>query len=207
MPENNTRVWEISLTKGMVELFPSTASSLSLDSITRKLQQGLYSTFRTFDGGKRVLGLRAHLKRLYQPAVTQPTKPAVPVEFLRLCLAELLKEYPDEARVRVIMTRDGQVYVVIEALKLISTIQPPADNVVLMTDGLPTIGLGPSLFGKVSARRRLNLFKDAVQLIPKELPINVILYQIEGDPEAAAAFWGLARASSGSFFCPSRDWP
>ena len=94
-----------------------------------------------------------------------------------------------------------------KALKVISKIQPSPDNVILMTDGLPTIGSGPSLFGKVSARRRLSLFRDAIQLIPEDLQINVILYQMEGDPEAASAFWGLARASHGSFFCPSRDWP
>ena len=94
-----------------------------------------------------------------------------------------------------------------KALKVISKIQPSPDNVVLMTDGLPTMGSGPSLFGNVSARRRLSLFRDAIQLIPEDLQINVILYQIEGDPEAASAFWGLAKANRGSFFCPSRDWP
>lgn len=94
-----------------------------------------------------------------------------------------------------------------KALKLISTINPPPDNVVLMTDGLPTVGSGPSLLRKVSARRRFGLFKNAVRLIPDAVSVNVILYQMEGDPEAASAYWRLARVTKGSFFCPSRDWP
>ena len=94
-----------------------------------------------------------------------------------------------------------------KAVKIISEMNPPADNVVLMTDGLPTMGAGPSLFKKVSARQRLNIFKNAIGQIPEAVPINVILYQMEGDPEAASAYWRLAMITRGSFFCPSRDWP
>ena len=84
---------------------------------------------------------------------------------------------------------------------------PQPDNVVLMTDGLPTKGAGPTLFKKASARKRLNLFKNAIQQLPEAVPLNVILYQMEGDPEAASAYWILAALSGGSFFCPARDWP
>ena len=93
----------------------------SLDAITRHLPQGFYSTFRTFDGGRRALGLRAHLQRLYQPAVLQQIKPAVPADVLRRHLAEILGEYPGEARVRAIMTRSGQVYIALEPLKPLPT--------------------------------------------------------------------------------------
>lgn len=93
------------------------------------------------------------------------------------------------------------------ALKLISQLSPPPDNVVLMTDGLPTIGARSAILGTVSARRRLHLFNDAIRIVPKNLPINVILYQMEGDPQAASSFWTLATYTRGSFFCPSRDWP
>jgi hypothetical protein len=34
-----------------------------------------------------------------------------------------------------------------------------------------------------------------------------MLFPIEGDPAAAAAFWSLAINTKGSFITPSRDWP
>src|ERR1044071_2096990 len=86
----------------------------SLDEVTRQLPEGYYSTFRTFDGSTRVLGLSAHLQRLYQPVPT----PEVSESFLRRQLFALLEPYrPDEARVRVIMTNPGQVYIASEPLK------------------------------------------------------------------------------------------
>jgi branched-chain amino acid aminotransferase len=121
MPENTIdaiKVWELSGERGAFELKLPELSSL--DAVTRQLPQGLYTTFRTYAGGKRVLGLRAHLQRLYQPAVTQQSKhsvPSVPVEKLRYDLAEILQAYPDEARVRLMMAADGQVYIAVEPLK------------------------------------------------------------------------------------------
>jgi len=86
----------------------------SLDEVTRQLPDGYYSTFRTFDGGTRVLGLSAHLQRLYQPVRT----PEVSESFLRRQLFTVLERHrPDEARVRVIMTKQGQVYIASEPLK------------------------------------------------------------------------------------------
>jgi len=86
----------------------------SLDAITRQLPEGYYSTFRTFDGCTRVLGLTAHLQRLYEPVST----PEVSDSSLRRQLLTLLEPYrPGEARVRVMMTKQGQVYVAIEPLK------------------------------------------------------------------------------------------
>lgn len=88
----------------------------SLDAITRQLPEGYYSTFRTFDGCTRVLGLTDHLRRLYKPVPT----PGVNESFLRRQLLALLEPYrPDEARVRVMMTKQGQVYIAIEPLKML----------------------------------------------------------------------------------------
>ena len=42
----------------------------SLDAITRQLPDGYYSTFRTYAEGTRVLGLTAHMQRLYEPVST-----------------------------------------------------------------------------------------------------------------------------------------
>jgi branched-chain amino acid aminotransferase len=86
---------------------------ISLDEITRQLPEGYYSTFRTFDGASRVLGLTAHLRRLYEPVAT----PEVDEPFLRRQLSALLESYrPGEARVRVVMTKQGQVYLAITSL-------------------------------------------------------------------------------------------
>jgi branched-chain amino acid aminotransferase len=103
------KAWRISPTQNRkLELETS-----SLDEFTRQLPDpdGYYSTFRTFDGCTRVLGLTAHLQRLYGPVST----PEVSESFLRRQLLTLLEPYrPNEARVRVTMTRHGEVYVAIE---------------------------------------------------------------------------------------------
>jgi branched-chain amino acid aminotransferase len=86
----------------------------SLDAVTRQLPEGYYSTFRTFGGGWRVLGLAAHFRRLYEPV----SAPEVDASILRRQLVALLEPYrPDEARVRVMMTKEGETYVAIEPLK------------------------------------------------------------------------------------------
>ena len=86
-------------------------------------------------------------------------------------------------------------------------LKPPPDNVYLIVDSLPTMGTRPPRSSTVTGRARLDLFQDAVQQLPAQVPINIILFPMEGDPMAAAAFWNLARISGGSFLSPSRDWP
>ena len=83
----------------------------SLDAITRQLPEGYYSTFRTYDGCTRVIGLTAHLRRL----------PNVDAALLRRNLLPLLEPYRTcEARIRVMMTKQGQLYASIEPLKPLS---------------------------------------------------------------------------------------
>ena len=115
MHGTNIRVWEITSEKGRVELYPEDTSSL--DAVTRGLPQGFYSTFRTFDGGRRVMGLRAHLQRLYQPAKLQQIEPTVSVGILRTHLAEILSECQNEARLRVAITTKGKIYITTQPLK------------------------------------------------------------------------------------------
>lgn len=88
-----------------------------------------------------------------------------------------------------------------------AAMEPPPDNVILLVDGLPTRGAREPSKGKVSGRERLKHFEQAVRALPSRIPINVILYPMEGDPMAAAAYWKLALATRGSFLSPSRDWP
>ena len=88
-----------------------------------------------------------------------------------------------------------------------AALEPPPDNVYLITDSLPTMGTRVPRGSTVTGRARLDLFQNAVRRIPAQVPINVIMFPMEGDPMAAAAFWNLARVSGGSFLSPSRDWP
>ena len=81
------------------------------------------------------------------------------------------------------------------------------DNVFLLTDGLPTQGKTRHRSGRVSGKQRLNYFKQALKRLPRNVPVNTILFPIEGDPLAASEYWKLAVASGGSFMSPSSDWP
>ncbi len=94
--------------------------------------------------------------------------------------------------------------------KVFSTIRKMAlkpDNVILITDGLPTQGKNKSNKSKVSPAERIKLFQEAVKILPSGIPVNTILLPMEGDPMAAVLFWQLAIDSKGSFMTPSRDWP
>jgi len=101
------RTWKITRSKHEEIQFSERSS---LDSITKQLPEGYYSTFRTYDGCTRVLGLTSHLKRL----------PDIDASSLRRHLKQLLEPYhPGEARVRVMQTGRGQVYIAIEPLMLL----------------------------------------------------------------------------------------
>ena len=96
----------------------------------------------------------------------------------------------------------------INAFSVISRLNPIPDNVFLVVDGLPTQGpTAPGSGGLVTARDRLKLFERAVSSVPVGVPINVILFPMEGDPRAASAYWQLAQATGGSFMSPAGDWP
>jgi hypothetical protein len=92
------------------------------------------------------------------------------------------------------------------AFASIGTLNPMPDSVYLITDGLPTMGKVPQT-GTVSGKQRVRFFDEAVQALPKKVPINILLLPMEGDPKAAAAFWLLAQKTGGSYFNPSKDWP
>jgi len=93
------------------------------------------------------------------------------------------------------------------ALTVITGLSPRPDNVTLLVDGLPTMGAGKEARGTVSANQRAKLFAKAVKSLPRSIPINVVLFPMEGDPMAASAYWQLAMAHRGSFMSLSEDWP
>ena len=89
----------------------------------------------------------------------------------------------------------------------VNALNPRPDNIILITDGLPTQGMAPPTRNTITGPEREKLFNKAVGLLPKGVPINIILAPMEGDPMAAAHFWHLAQVTRGSFISPSRDWP
>ncbi len=95
----------------------------------------------------------------------------------------------------------------INAFAAAAAMKPAPDNITVLTDGLPTIGRTVPRGGTVSARERVKLFERASRQRPMGVPINVILFPMEGDPMAASAFWKLALTTRGSFMGLSEDWP
>jgi hypothetical protein len=101
-----------------------------------------------------------------------------------------------------------------EALQALRRVVPKdgtslENNVVLITDGLPTQGASPPLIKKrVDTEDREDYMRKAVRSLgPKPPPVNVILLPMEGDPAAPAYFWKLAQSSGGAYLSPSKDWP
>jgi hypothetical protein len=94
------------------------------------------------------------------------------------------------------------------ALAALNALNPRPDNVIMITDGLPTQGASAPLIRKtIDGNDRLKLFERAFTKYPRNVPFNVILMPMEGDPSAPTAFWAAARATGGSFLSPSKDWP
>ncbi len=94
------------------------------------------------------------------------------------------------------------------AFAAITAMNPRPDNVILLTDGLPTQAASAPLIRKtVDGEERLKLFERAMARYPRDIPLNVILLPMEGDPSAPAAFWVASRNTGGSFLSPAKDWP
>ncbi|MGQ0501530.1 MAG: VWA domain-containing protein [Panacagrimonas sp.] len=93
-----------------------------------------------------------------------------------------------------------------KAFAVAATLHPAPDQIYLITDGLPTLGRSGG-GGTVSGKQRLRYFNEATTVLPRKLPVNVILMPMEGDPTAAGAFWQLAQVSGGAYMNPSLDWP
>ncbi|HEY5666675.1 MAG TPA: VWA domain-containing protein [Gammaproteobacteria bacterium] len=116
-------------------------------------------------------------------------------ETLDLAIGNLRQIIPDGAT---------SLHVAFEAM---SSMIPRPDNVYLLVDGLPTMGaIYPTRAG-VTGRERLNHFERAFREVPRTVPINVLLYALEGDPMSAQAYWALALWTGGSMMAPSEDWP
>ena len=76
-----------------------------------------------------------------------------------------------------------------KAFERISNLTPPPDNIYLLTDGLPTKGASSGFGNTVSAKQRKKLYLKALEKLPRGIPVNIILFHMEGDPEASSEYW------------------
>ena len=95
----------------------------------------------------------------------------------------------------------------INAFAAVKTISPLPDQIILITDGLPTQGKQPGFRKSIDAGARARLFDDAVGELPDKVPVDVILLPMKGDLPAAHRFWQLTRFTQGILLMPSKDWP
>lgn len=94
------------------------------------------------------------------------------------------------------------------AFAALANLAPAPDRVILVTDGLPTQGATPPLIRKtIDGDGRMKLFERAMAKYPRGVPLNVVLLPMEGEPQAASAFWVASRRSGGAFLMPAKDWP
>jgi hypothetical protein len=89
----------------------------------------------------------------------------------------------------------------VNAFLAIRQLDPKPDQIILITDGLPTQGSVPP------ARKFINGREREKHTLEKDTPMDVVMLPMKGDPGSTHAFWRLARRTSGSFVVPSRDWP
>ena len=94
-----------------------------------------------------------------------------------------------------------------DAFRVAKQLNPRPDNIILLVDGMPTMDAPTSSKTVVSSNERGNLFSRAVRELPSGVPVNIMLYPMEGDLNAPISFWSLALTSGGSFVSVSRDWP
>ncbi len=93
------------------------------------------------------------------------------------------------------------------AFRVAKELNPRPDNIILLVDGMPTMEAESTNKAVVSAGERANIFTRAVRELPSGVPINILLYPMEGDLNAPISYWSLALTSGGSFVSVSRDWP
>ena len=106
-------------------------------------------------------------------------------------------------------------------LALTAAIKTGADNIYIITDGLPTAAPGgASLFGldgcgsklkkssRVTGKCRISLFQRAIAVTAgKAIGISVVLMPLEGDPDAAPLFSKWVLSNGGVLLSAAKDWP
>ena len=102
-------------------------------------------------------------------------------------------------------------------------LSPPPAQIVLVTDGLPTLPgdtplrrLRPCKRPRgnttplITAECRARIFRDAVKVAERDLPnarIDIVLLPLQGDANAAGEYWSLALSAGGRLLTPAAGWP
>lgn len=86
-------------------------------------------------------------------------------------------------------------------------LSPAPDQIVLITDGLPTQGKSAGTRRYVTPAMRARLFDQSVGQLPPHVEVDSVLLPMLGDSQAPHRFWHLARMTAGTFLMPSKDWP
>ena len=103
-------------------------------------------------------------------------------------------------------------------LRALGSLSPGATDIYVVTDGLPTRSLSsPGLLsgcsgkeeGKVSGACRKALFYASLRKSapPPGSKVHVVLLPLEGDPEAAPAYWSWTSRAGGLLMAPAGSWP
>jgi uncharacterized protein (UPF0335 family) len=86
-------------------------------------------------------------------------------------------------------------------------LDPRPDNIILLADGLPTMDDVATSRATITGPQRVRMFQSAARELPGGVPVNILLYPLEGDYEASILYWALAYSTGGSMISVSRDWP
>ena len=93
------------------------------------------------------------------------------------------------------------------AYEIASKLTPRPDNIILLVDGLPTMMESTTNRRMVTGRDRMSMHGRSIRELPSGIPVNILLFPMEGDFDAAIAYWTLAYGTGGSFMAVSHDWP
>jgi hypothetical protein len=93
------------------------------------------------------------------------------------------------------------------AYAVVSQLTPRPDNIILLVDSLPTMEEEETDRRIVSGLQRVNMHDRAIRELPSGIPVNILLFPMEGDFDASMKYWLLAYSTGGSYMSISEDWP
>jgi len=93
------------------------------------------------------------------------------------------------------------------AFKALKEMKPAPDNIFLLADSLPTMGAKKPWGKRVSGRKRLSYFNDAVDALPPRIPVNIILYPMRAIRPLPFHFGNWPKIPGDHFFVPQRIGP
>jgi len=159
-------VWKIDASM----ISPLNFHETDFDSITKRLPAGLYTTFRTFAQHTKVIGLGAHLARLYQPAKSEKLVIVRTQRELRQILGQLLNSMgTDEARLRIVLdtaSEPGTLYVMTQPFQILSEkLYHEGVHVVLSASSRDEPRLKKTQFISASASERERIRGDVFEIL------------------------------------------